>query len=293
MKFITITTIAVLILVAVVLWLACDNIKTVLITHSNKKLLKQYHYKMQQFEKSLSTWYPLGTDYFRISHGLNYYSFFQRLGQINFGLCISNNTIVATCCAIRRKLTTTNVWYICDLKVDKKFRGKRLAFKMLKTLAPKVGFGGQIYGISMNNNNNNKILKLAQRIPLMNLKSGGLLYIYSLDYKKMTIAKNIIKKHRGNISYLCLTGIKDLILKSTNKPMNILHVNWSTGTGNDTNSHYYQQPQENFTHMFCCPETDPMFYELCYNNITTDITATIIHSNMQKSDWKFILTSDI
>lgn len=286
------------IIIIIIIYIFTDPIKTILLKKSDINLLNKYHNKLIEFQNRSLTRYPLGNDYFTIDRGNNYYSFYDRLGEINFGLCLYNNNIVATCCGIKRYIymncyskQLSNVWYICDLKVDKYHRGKWLPYKILKKLGPKIGFSGKIYGVTMNSSkNDNKVLKLIKKIPLLNMKSGGILYIYSLDYKTMKIAEKIIKKYRGYLSYTSLRGIKDLILDSTNKPMDILHVNW---LHNENINNEFSQPKREYTHMFCCHENDPMYYELLINNITTNITATIVHSNMDNSDWSFILTSDI
>ena len=69
----------------------------------NNKLKKKYHYGIKEFEKKLSNWYPLGDDFFRIDHGKNYYKFFERLGDMNFGVCLTDeNKVIGTACAIKR-----------------------------------------------------------------------------------------------------------------------------------------------------------------------------------------------
>jgi hypothetical protein len=265
--------------------------KTAHITALIIKDHQKYNNKLKQFEHSLSQWYPLGSDHFRIDHGPNYYKFFERLGQVNFGVCMDNHKIIATCCAIKRNvylrensLLPTKVTYLCDLKVAKDYRGKLLPFKMLTTLGPSIDLlNAKIYGVTMDKTN--KIIKLAKSIPLLHLKSGGKLYIYSLDYEKMLRAFDIIKHYRPNVSFTNLTGIKDLILQSTNKPMKILHLQHNAGN--------ISTPQKDYTHMFCCHETDPLIDDLAYSDITTNITATIIHTSNFKSDWSFITTASI
>ena len=68
--------------------------------------------------------------------------------------------------------------------------------------------------------------------------------------------------------------------------MKILHLQYGI-------ENKIKYPKKNYIHMFCCLQNDPIYYELKSLNITTNITATIIHHGMDNCDWKFILTSDI
>jgi hypothetical protein len=99
-----------------------------------------------------------------------------------------------------------------------------------------------------------------------------------------------LKIDRDNIFYLSLFGKKNIILKSTNKPMNLLHVQWSTQR--DKNDLYVDVPQKGFTHMFCLPLGDRLNDILQKMKIITDVTASVISFNID-NDFKFILTSEI
>lgn len=182
--------------------------------------------------------------------------------------------------------------YLCDLKIDPKYRGKHMPFKMLLSAKQKLNISNRIYGITMNKNDDkeNRVVKLSKKIPLLNFKSGGKLMIYSIDYDTLLKIRPIIQRHRGNISFLSLLNIKDLILKSTELPLPLLHIQW----GNISNeNNIIIEPIYGYTYMFCCPINDPLYSELTNNNIITNTTAEIIQHNMDDCDWKFILTSDI
>ncbi|ARF12362.1 hypothetical protein Klosneuvirus_5_32 [Klosneuvirus KNV1] len=273
----------VIVIIIFVLWyLYTYQYEFVEITNSNKK---QYHRQIQKFENKLAHWYPLGqNDKFKISHGNNYYSFFERLGKMNMLICLYKGKVIGIGCGVLRNINHKKVWYICDLKIDEKHRGKWIPFKMLLDSFHKIDQSNKIYGISMNNEKENKVLRLARRIPLLDFKKGPLLYIYSLDYEKMLKAKPIIQKHRRQFGLATLSGVKDLIIQSTEKPMPLLHLDWNKS--NDT-------ILDGYTYMFCCPEKDPMKIELDQNDIMTDITATIVYYNMNNFDWRFVMTSEI
>ena len=134
-------------------------------------------------------------------------------------------------------------------------------------------------------------IEIANKVTHLNifkLKNAGILYIYSLNYEQMLTVHELLKKEKGEIGYLSLHGIKDVILKSTMQPMKLLHVQWGK---NKTYTTKYPQP--NYTHMFCLHEKNKIKKFLDKNNITTNVTATIMQYNMDDFDWDFILTSDI
>lgn len=261
-----------------------------------------YNDKMKEFEKELNNWYPLGNDSFKIDHGKKYFEFFKRLGEVNYQICLDqNNNIIAGGCGVLRKVLInekhnglTKVWYLCDLKVHPDHRGKHLPLKMAKKTALTSYIKSQKgYAISMNPTGK-RILKLAQNFKFIGLnfdiKSAGNLLIYSLNYDQMLQVHNELKMMWGTISYLSMNGIKDLILKSNNQPMKILHVQhgYDCEMINSLNI-----PIEGYIYMLCCHENDQLVNILKSYNITTEVTATIIHYNMDDSDWRFILTNDI
>ena len=276
-----------------------------------------YNNELKDFESRLRQDYPLGNDSFRISHGPDYYAFFKRLGKVYMKGSFKDGELIGVGCGVLRKIKCNRekwdtawdtvwdtVWYMCDLKVTKKYRRRHIILKMLIQSMNKLSLSNKVYGISMNNNTDNITLKLAKRIPFLNFKEGPQLMIYSLNYDKLIIALPIVKKYRGNISFLSLNGIKDLILKSTGEPMKLLHLQWTndsendsenyTGKGKDkTNTDNINDLKKDYTYMFCCPKNDPMYKELKKVNIETEISATIIHYNMDDCDWKFIMTSEI
>jgi hypothetical protein len=287
----------------------------------------KYNNELKEFEKAMSHNYPLGNDSFTISHGNNYYSFFDRLGKVYMNICIIDNKIVGTACGILRnikynknsnfclnfvelafnnslkenyKSQSLDCWYICDLKLLPSFRGKNVITKMMLKSIFKLWTTNKVYAISMDDDDQkeNKILKYSQKSPFLNFKSAGKLMIYSVDYTTIINLLPIIKKYKGDVKFTSLLGKKDLILKSTNKPMKLLHVyvdnlQFSVENLKIEKDNYYIEPIKDYTYMFCCPSKSEMYEELTKNGITTKITATIIHKNMDDCDWNFILTSDI
>ena len=293
--FIIIIVIVLLILIGIIIYIIYQqNLipgNIIELNDNNKQMLNS---KLKDFEIKLRHDYPLGDDYFNITHGDNYYAFFERIGKIHMNLLIDNDEIVGSGCGVLRDVKYNNnkilaTWYLCDLKIDPKYRGKHLPFKMLLSAKQKLNISDKIYGITMNKNNDeNKVVKLSKKIPLLDFKSGCRLMIYSIDYHTLLKIKYIIEKHRGPISFLSLLNIKDLILKSTKAPLPLLHIQWDTKNINNI-----IEPISGYTYMFCCPMNDPLYIELTKNNITTNSSAEVIQHNMDDVDWKFILTSDI
>lgn len=292
---IIIIIVAIIIIIVYIYFVYKQNLIPGEIVELNNNNKSELNSKLKKFEEKLSHDYPLGYDYFKITHGENYYAFFERLGVIHMNLLIDNNEIVGSGSGILRNIKYKNdkilpTFYLCDLKIDPKYRGKHIPFQMLLSAKQKLNISNRIYGITMNKNDNkeNKVVKLSKKIPLLNFKSGGKLMIYSIDYDTLLKIKPIIEHHRGNISFLSLLNIKDLILKSTGSPLPLLHIQWQS---NDINN--IIEPIPGYTYMFCCHIDDPLYIDLINHNIITNTTAEIIHHNMDDVDWKFILTSDI
>ncbi len=93
---------------------------------------------------------------------------------------------------------------------------------------------------------------------------------------------------RGRLSYLSHAARKDLILKSTQAPLPLLHVQFGPCAELG-----YDHPQAGFTHMFCAVESDPLNVELKQLGYQLSAVATLLHYNLRNFDWSFILTSDL
>ena len=142
-----------------------------------------------------------------------------------------------------------------------------------------------------NKNKNNTIIKLANRITFFNFKELTLL-IYSIDYDTLIKIKPILEKHKGPCKYLSLNGKKDLILKSTGKPLPLLHIQFNNEIIRKDDI-TYAKPKKGYTYMFCCLKDSKLNEELSKHDLNTDISATIVHRNMDNCNWDFIMTSDI
>ena len=113
-----------------------------------------------------------------------------------------------------------------------------------------------------------------------------LLFGLILNFSSLVHAQ-LLKEKVGPISYLSLAGKKDLIIKSTGKPMTVLHVQHGPMAESQTAA-----PQKDFVHMICAPVQSSLNIAL-QPNFKVAATASILSHRMSKVDWNFILTSDI
>jgi hypothetical protein len=138
------------------------------------------------------------------------------------------------------------------------------------------------------------------------IKSGGILNIYSLNYDQMCFVHDLISYYKlripesnNKIKYISLCGIKDLIIKkkSTNQTevMKLLHVYYVDTDNKSSKCHIpeYNDPQRGHTHMFCTMKNSLLSSDLEAYGIIPSSDATIIHYNMNHFNWEIIQTSDI
>ncbi len=261
----------------------------------DKNAMMTYGKQLTIFEKKLQHRYPLGNDSFIIDHGDDYTRFFKRLGHVQLQIYKDDQNIVATVCYILREIHFQKVWYICDLKIENKYRGNRLTYGFfVKCVIMEYFTCNKCYAISMNDNTENRVARLAQNIggSLFKFELGPLIYIYQIQSVQMKQIAQIVGKICGPISYVSLTGIKDLILTSTNKPMSILHVNYDK-FGRTKEGQYYDKIIDNFEYMFCCTANSSMKIYLDKIQCFTSVTASIMYYNMDNFDWNFIQTHEI
>jgi GNAT superfamily N-acetyltransferase len=239
--------------------------------------------------------YPIGDDFFQISHGADYFTFFERLGEVHYYVWEEHGIVAAVAAGIKRKLTiggtSRRAWYLCDLKVRPNYRGQHIPLRLLTRALPfnylRCPRG---YAISMDPSHgaSNRTAKLLMRYRWLRFGASVKLLIWSLDKRDMLRAIPIIEKHRGPVSFLSLRGIKDIVLKSSGQPMDLLHAQFGPlGNGREP-------AQDGATHMFCVPERDPLAIEVKKElALHPSASATIISHRMKDCDWRWVLTSDI
>lgn len=256
--------------------------------------LDKYNVAVKIFEKEMQQTYPLGEDAFTINHGDNYFAFFRRLGNVSFFLINNANSIVGTACAIERNLAGNKFWYLCDLKISPQHRGKNLSFYLFLHMFYKFFMKTkQGYLISMDPNSN-QIVKIFNKIKNffgLDIRFSKIL-IYNMDKKSLAGIEKYLQNIFGELSYLSISGKKDLILSSTQRAIPLYHL--QHGVFSDKkNSVPYKNLPENAMIMFCVEATNPVVLNLQKLNITTNISATIISHKMDFMNWNNILTSEI
>jgi len=245
----------------------------------------QYHQQIKDFEKKMQCWYDLGEDeQFKLDHGQNYYKFFDRQGKLHLFVYLDRNQVVGTCGAVLREIDNQKIWYLCDLKVLPEKRGNHTTTRMFFKGLSKIFHSRKAYCVNMGDGRT--ITKINQYIPFFKIDDQKKLYIYTIDSKTMTkVRKTIENQWQTPISFLSLRGIKDLILKSTDQPKKLYHVN--------RNNKYQTDIVDGYDYMFCCLEDDSIREVLTQQGITTDVVATVLSMNMKNQDLSFLQTSEI
>lgn len=237
------------------------------------------------------TEYPYGADFFRIDHGSSYFSFFERLGEPIFHVAIDEGKVVACAAGVLRCLSdgSSRAWYLCDLKVHPSYRGQHLPSKLFrKNLLSNYFKCGRGYAISMNPSGSpNRVIKLIQKFSWLSFRVPGQLNFYSLAWDQMTEYAKAMSELIGPLSYLSLEGKKDLIMKSTNKRMKLLHIQHGPLAESQLG-----EPQQGAVHMICAVEDSPLDTFL-RSKMAASAQASILAHRMSKMRWDFILTSDI
>lgn len=257
-------------------------------------LREEYNSRLLEFESNFT--YPLGDDMFSISHGNNYFRFFDLLGKPYIFLAITDSgQIIGAMAIILRNIDLSNngsldkIWYICDLKIHPKYRGRAIIQKIFHLAFTKYyRISQKIYAISMNSvdSKNNRLINLASRIPSLALKKQDDLLFYIVDKDQLKQLEPVLMKHDGyrKQGYLSLANIKDLILSSTRERLSVVHMapeNKSNYTAKDSDLYF----------MFCCPGQSYLKQDIEKLNIMPSSTGSII-SNIECS-WSFIASSEI
>lgn len=240
--------------------------------------------------------YPLGDDYFQIDHGIDYFAFFDRLGEVKYYAALDGDAVAAVGAGILRDIPyhqgkkSQNAWYLCDLKVDPYYQKRRLSLRILShAICENIRRCGSGYTISMNpgDGSRNRLVQIFQKFSLVKFSHTTTLGIYSLDAMTMRNIEPLLVEHRGEISYLSLKGIKDLKLQSTGNALPLLHVQWGATVDKGVLGVI-----PSYAHMFCVPDNDALALALAQKSIYPSATASVVSHGME-SDWRFILTSDI
>ena len=268
--------------------------------------LELYNSNLVLFDFKISQKYSFGSDLIMFNYGRDYFAFFRRLGHINYFIIKHNERkiIIGTLCMILRKFTLPKrgknnmlFWYICDLKIDTEYRGQKLTSKLFEHIFYRMSLiTRRGYLITMNPTSQHiiHIINELQSTICTNYTSNKLL-IYMVPFSIMKIIERFFICAFGKITYITLSGIKDIIFHNK-KNVKIYHLHHETNsalTNKLTSGIKLSEIQSDSMIMFCFPKASPLENIMNDFNIQTDISATIISWSMDFFDWHDILTSDI
>jgi hypothetical protein len=241
-------------------------------------LTKEWQSELEALE-ALAT-YPLGNDSFRISHGRDYFAFFERMGEVKMRALVDDDAppgerIVAMACGILRAGPAQKHWYLCDAKVRPSHRGQRLLIKLVRDVfLPNYARAPRGYFVAMNPSDGRPPLSVRLTdhfafIPRA-LISSLQLEIFSTDFASAP----------RDVRWISLSGVKDLVLSSTNVAMPLLHATRSSEGG---------PPREGHVHMWCAPAGANQQER----GVAPMATATVVHHRMGSFDGGLIETHEI
>ncbi len=250
--------------------------------------LPRYQAQLEALEQR--SVYPLGQDSFRLSHGADYFAFFERMGEVEYWATEDQGKLVAVGCGVLRQDPLR--WYGSDLKVHPDYRGRHLPLRMVNRLWFRRYLRcGRGYGVAMDPADGREppTLRLLRHFKFLPMVKVVPLVLYSEDAEGMARARPILEAHRGPLHFVSLLGIKDLVLESTKAPLPLLHV----GYGPQLDRRTFAAPQPAHAHMWCTPRGDALHGALEQAGFRVSATASILHHRLGDFDWGRLTTSEI
>lgn len=256
--------------------------------------LPQWQEQLEALER-LSE-YPLGRDWFQISHGENYFAFFERMGDVAYYGLEEDKQLVAVGCGILRPAQPGHkrCWYVSDIKVHPKFRGRHF----MVHLFARAFFQNYVrcprgYAVAMDAPDGEMppSLRSIQHFKWLSAASTGYLRlnIYSADEKRTRELWPVVTFGRAEARLLSLRGVKDLVLKSSQAPLPLLHVSFSARPAPVV----FVKPQPGYTHMWCAPQHSPVAQAMARLHVNPTATATVLHHRLPGFDGSTIETAEI
>lgn len=199
--------------------------KSYLVSHENEnENEKGISAELQLFEQSFT--YPLGHKYFRIAHGIKkqrYFDFFEQLGKWNTLILTQNGKITGVGCAVLREVKNSKrqrFWYLCDFKLEKHNRGKRVLFWLLVKYFWKFYIQAQsMVAINMSPPENNKLLRKVQRLFFFKHLHLAPLYFYQWSVDEYKQLNETFPSLFQDYALCTNTGIKDVVIEGQIQPI--------------------------------------------------------------------------
>lgn len=236
--------------------------------------------------------YPLGDDAFWIDHGRDYLAFFTGLGSPDVWIAERDGQLIGVAVAVLRRLPHP-VGYVCDLKVRRGVPERGLARCLLAgVLGPLRAASTPGFGVSMNPaTGGNRLTRVARRIVGVELRDGPQLGIWSLTFDEWQQVRAEVEGALGTITWFDPAGTKDIVLRSTGRPMPLLHAQHGPFARSDGSA--TAAPRPDAVHMLCLPLADPLAAALGERIPSRPATASVLHVGMVDFPWQHLLTSDI
>lgn len=240
--------------------------------------------------------YPLGADSFRLSHGADYFAFFERMGEVVYYGLEEGGKLVAVGCGILRPKEDglPRRWYVSDIKVHPEFRGRHLMVKLFA----RAFFQNYLrcprgYAVAMDPPDGRvpPSLRALQHFKWLPATATGYLRLnlYSADAAEMQRALPLLSTGEARPRFLSLRGAKDLMMQSTKTALPLLHLSFSSRPAPQV----FEQPQSGYTHMWCLPQASSLSEHLHRHDFRPSATATVIYHRLSDFDGSAIETAEI
>jgi hypothetical protein len=244
--------------------------------------------------------YPLGTDFFRLDHGPDYFAFFRRLGELRTYAAVVDGRVACAASAVLRPVRQiggqiSRAWYLCDLKVDLDFRGLHLPARLFRrAFLPAYLRCTRGFAVTMNpgDGSPNRVVRILERLPWIPLRPVGELVFYVWSEGEVLDVAPLLDAEIGAWRLRSLAGVKNLILGSTGKPWNLHHIEgryclYDTEDGEPTRA------IPGGAHMLCLPRGGVLDRQLEAAGFRNAATASIVAHRMTATDWSFAASSEI
>ena len=244
--------------------------------------------------------YPLGNDSFRLDHGVNYFAFFRRLGELRAYLLEIDGRVACVASAVLRRVRqadgrTLNAWYMCDLKVAPEFRGHHLPARLLsRVLLPHYLRCPRGFAVTMNpgDGSPNRVVGIMQRFRWLTLQPVGQLLFYVWSESELANIAKILDVELGAWRLRSLSGMKDLILESTREPWHLYHIEGSQ-CSEAKGGKIVPHAVAGAAHMLCVPRGGLLAKRLDASGCRNSATATIVAHRMKSAVWESLASSEI
>ncbi len=253
--------------------------------------------------------YPLGDDRFEIDHGrggADYFAFFRRLAvTIEHGsleplrsyVALDGDTILGVLAAVLRRVPlrdggTRLAWYLCDLKANRNALRHRIALPLVNAFrSDAAASANAAYAISMNDATGaNRLVPYLSRFVSPAPKTPATLDLFSLSGPQIEAQSSLLESHLGSLTLIDLRGKKDIVLRSTGRPMHLLHLRYGDGANGPHSTPAFSSDA---VHMFCVPRGSPLALELRARGIEPSASASVVTFGELDSTFDFVRTSDI